>query len=225
MIQLDQWIMGNALTCMQPVVAQHPDIILSVNVSARNLLHGDFSTYVQNLLRSTGFPARNLELEVTESLFISSLEHASKILNRLRDIGIRIALDDFGTGYASLSYLNRLPIDLLKIDKSFIDQINSDTNGNAFVKAIITMGHVLGCEVISEGVESDSQLDVLKATPVICSRAFCGANPFPLRRQSNWLKRSPFHHKSKPRSGCIPSRTGLFRQHKTVWRTCLYLIS
>lgn len=191
MIQLDQWIMGNALTCMQPVVAQHPDIILSVNVSARNLLHGDFSTYVQNLLRSTGFPARNLELEVTESLFISSLEHASKILNRLRDIGIRIALDDFGTGYASLSYLNRLPIDLLKIDKSFIDQINSDTNGNAFVKAIITMGHVLGCEVISEGVESDSQLDVLKDYACDLLQGFLWGKPLSFEEAKQLTQKEP----------------------------------
>lgn len=179
MIQLDQWIMRNALTSMQPVLQHSPDVTLSVNVSARNLLHGDFSAYVQKLLDETGFPAKNLELEVTESLFISSLEHASKVLNRLRSMGIRIALDDFGTGYASLSYLNRLPIDLLKIDKSFIDQINSSDNGNAFVKAIITMGHVLGCEVISEGVESDSQLGVLKGYDCDLLQGFLWSKPLP----------------------------------------------
>ena len=128
---------------------------------------------------------------MTESLFISSLEHASKILNRLRDMGIRIALDDFGTGYASLSYLNRLPIDLLKIDKSFIDQINSDPSGNAFVKAIITMGHVLGCEVISEGVESDSQLDVLKGYACDLLQGFLWGKPLSFEEAKQLTQKEP----------------------------------
>ncbi|MGN0590489.1 putative bifunctional diguanylate cyclase/phosphodiesterase [Ruminococcus sp.] len=191
MIQLDQWIMRSALISMLPIVQANPDVILSVNVSVRNLLHGDFSTYVQDLLKETGFPAKNLELEVTESLFISSLEHASAILNRLRNMGIRIALDDFGTGYASLSYLNRLPIDLLKIDKSFIDQISDSENGSAFVKAIITMGHVLGCDVISEGVESDNQLDVLQSYSCDLLQGFLWSKPLSLEQAQLLTRQEP----------------------------------
>ena len=142
-------------------------------------------------MKETGFPAKNLELEVTESLFISSLEHASAILNRLRNMGIRIALDDFGTGYASLSYLNRLPIDLLKIDKSFIDQISDSENGSAFVKAIITMGHVLGCDVISEGVESDNQLDVLQSYSCDLLQGFLWSKPLSLEQAQLLTRQEP----------------------------------
>jgi EAL domain-containing protein (putative c-di-GMP-specific phosphodiesterase class I) len=108
------------------------------------------------------FPAENLEIEVTESLFISSVKRAGEILSELKRLGIYIALDDFGTGFASLSYLNTLPIDLLKIDKSFIDKLSEKGRNNDFVNAIISMGHLLNFEVISEGVESKEQLATLR---------------------------------------------------------------
>ena len=115
-----------------------------------------------DLLDETGFPAERLEVEITESCFISSVDEAINTLLQIKKLGVKIALDDFGTGYASLSYLQKLPIDLLKIDKSFIDDMTERNDSGDFVKAIISIGHMFHCKVISEGVELESQLQILK---------------------------------------------------------------
>ena len=101
-------------------------------------------------------------VEVTENLFISSIEVAKEVLTALKSLGVKIALDDFGTGFASLSYLHKLPIDVLKIDKVFIDTLNDEGETDEFIRAIVSMGHLLGCKIIAEGVETESQMNKLK---------------------------------------------------------------
>ena len=111
----------------------------------------------------TGFEPANLELEITESVFINSMNYVVGILQQLRELGIRISLDDFGTGYSSLSYLQMLPIETLKIDKSFIDSIdNRKSEEKCLVSPIITLMHQLGITVVAEGVDSDEQLEYLR---------------------------------------------------------------
>ena len=127
------------------------------------MLSSDFLRTVKKALAETGFPPKNLVIEVTENLFISSVEVAKEVLSALKSLGINIALDDFGTGYASLSYLHKLPIDVLKIDKTFIDTLNEENGNDEFIQAIISMGHLLGCLIIAEGVETQSQLQKLKS--------------------------------------------------------------
>jgi len=138
------------------------DITLSLNASVKHLMKSGFAEEVRSLLRSSGIPAKQLEIEITESIWIESAEKAAECLRELKDMGIRIAIDDFGTGYSSLSYLNSFPSDLLKIDKSFIDKMNAGESSQRYVQAIISLAHVLDLEVIAEGVEEQEQLETLK---------------------------------------------------------------
>ena len=138
------------------------DLTLSVNVSVRHMMKTDFLDEIRTLLKDSGIPASKLEIEITESIMIDSVDKALQCIDELRNMGIQIAIDDFGTGYSSLSYLNRFPANLLKIDKSFIDKMNTSESSRQYVAAIISIGHVMGFDVISEGVEEEEQLDTLR---------------------------------------------------------------
>ena len=137
--------------------------MLSINVSVKHMMKSNFIEEIRKLLNDNRIPASQLELEITESILIESAEKASDILNELKDMGIRIAIDDFGTGYSSLSYLNSFPSDTLKIDKSFIDKMNSGDSSQKYVEAIISLAHVMDFEVIAEGVETPDQLETLRS--------------------------------------------------------------
>ncbi len=159
--QIDKWVFKHALEQFLPMISLNPELILSVNVSVKYLFHDSFLSDVKACLKTTSFPPENLEIEITESVFITSVDRAIETLHQIKDLGIHIALDDFGTGYASLSYVNSLPIDLLKIDKTFIDQLSDEKENNEFVEAIINMGHTLNLQVVSEGVEKEQQVTLL----------------------------------------------------------------
>lgn len=139
------------------------ELTLSVNVSVRHLMKKDFVDEVREVLKTSGIPAKQLELEITESILIESPETALRYINELRELGVKIAIDDFGTGYSSLSYLNSFPADMLKVDKSFIDTMNSSDSSRKYVAAIISIGHIMHFDVISEGVEDPAQLDTLRS--------------------------------------------------------------
>jgi len=117
---------------------------------------------VETALKKTGYPADKLELELTESALMQREEETAAMLHLLRAMGLRLAIDDFGTGYSSLSYLKRFPIDVLKIDKSFVDDLPFDADDMAIVTAIIAMGHALGFQVLAEGTERIEQIEFLK---------------------------------------------------------------
>jgi EAL domain-containing protein (putative c-di-GMP-specific phosphodiesterase class I) len=162
-LSIGEWVLGEA--CRQlKVWRQHGllDISIGVNVSVLQLLRGDLTAYLQRLLEATGLPADRIELELTESMVMQNAEQATAVLNDLRDLGVSLAIDDFGTGYSSLVYLKRLPIDTLKIDKEFIDELTRDPDDEAITSTIITMGHSLGLNVIAEGVENETQLNYLR---------------------------------------------------------------
>ncbi|MBV8500154.1 MAG: EAL domain-containing protein [Paucibacter sp.] len=130
---------------------------IAVNVSARQLRQSDFVANVDAILAETGCPPQALELEVTESLLLEDAEAAIELLGALNARGVRVAIDDFGTGYSSLSYLKRMPIQTLKIDRSFVAELSSDHNVAAIARAVIVLGHSLGMEVLAEGVETAEQ--------------------------------------------------------------------
>lgn len=138
------------------------NLTLSINASVRHLMKSDFASEIRELLETSGIPAKNLEIEITESIMIESFEKALLCFDELKKMGLQIAIDDFGTGYSSLSYLNRFPANLLKIDKSFIDKMNTSDSSTQYVAEIISIGHVMGFDVISEGVEENEQLETLK---------------------------------------------------------------
>ncbi len=155
------------------------DLILSINVSVRHLMKTDFLTEISNLLTSSRLPAENLEIEITESIMIESMDKAMECINEIKNMGIKIAIDDFGTGYSSLSYLNNIPANLLKIDKSFIDNIETGDSARQYVAAIISIGHILGFEVISEGVEDEKQITTLKDIGCDFIQGFIWGRPLP----------------------------------------------
>jgi EAL domain-containing protein (putative c-di-GMP-specific phosphodiesterase class I) len=129
-----------------------------VNVSNYQFQNKEFVPNINKILKETAATASMLELEVTESLFINKDLDIITKLDQLRQLGILIAIDDFGTGYSSMSYLKQLPVDILKIDKSFIDDIENDNESCRITQAIITLSHILGKTVVAEGVETFGQL-------------------------------------------------------------------
>ncbi len=138
------------------------DIIMSFNVSVRHLMKNYFIDELKDIIEKTDVPADHLELEITESIMIDSAEKALQRIDEVKKMGIKVAIDDFGTGYSSLGYLNKLPSDMLKIDKSFIAAMNQNESSKQYVASIVSIGHILKFKVISEGVESPEQLDALR---------------------------------------------------------------
>ena len=155
------------------------DITLSVNVSVRHMMKNDFLDEVRSILDNSGLSPNQLELEITESIMIDSAEKALKCIDVLKEWGIKIAIDDFGTGYSSLSYLNKFPGDLLKIDKSFVDKMNTGESSKQYVAAIISIGHIMNFEVIAEGVEENEQLDTLKSIGCDYIQGYLWGRPLP----------------------------------------------
>jgi diguanylate cyclase (GGDEF)-like protein len=139
-----------------------PDLRLTVNLSARQFESPDLVQGIAKTLSATGFPASHLELEITESLLMRDIERTRAILEELKYSGIRIAIDDFGIGYSSLAYLTKFPLDCLKIDQSFVRDIETDDDDRAVAEAIIGLGHNLRLDVVAEGVETEPQLSLLQ---------------------------------------------------------------
>ncbi len=144
------------------LLAHHPGLFMSFNVSAKLLEHPDFLKNIQSIFARTNFPPERLELELTEQTLIQNVENSQYILNEVTQLGVSVAIDDFGTGYSSLSYLKNFPVDVLKIDKSFIQDIDSDNDDLELVKTMIAMGKNLNIITVAEGVESETQLKILK---------------------------------------------------------------
>lgn len=155
------------------------DITLSVNVSVKHLMKNDFIDEIKDVINSFGIPGSQLEIEITESVMIDSAEKALQCINDIKSLGVKIAIDDFGTGYSSLSYLNKFPADLLKIDKSFIDKMNTSESSKQYVAAIISIGHIMDFEVISEGVEDDQQLEILRDIGCDFIQGYIWGRPLP----------------------------------------------
>jgi EAL domain-containing protein (putative c-di-GMP-specific phosphodiesterase class I) len=133
-----------------------------VNLSPRQFYQQDLVSSIKAILDETGIAPHLLELELTESMMMNDVEHAVAILHKLKAIGVHLSIDDFGTGYSSLSYLRRFPIDLLKIDQSFVRDITVDPDDAAIVLSIISLAHSLRLKVIAEGVETEAQLSYLQ---------------------------------------------------------------
>lgn len=161
---IGEWVLRE--TCRQGrrwIEAGMEPLVLAVNVSAFQFLSGDMPAMVADILAATGFPAERLELEVTESALMEREKEVTEKLNLIRDIGVRIAIDDFGTGYSSLAYLKHFPLDVLKIDKSFISDIPDNTDDMQIAAAIVAMAHTLRVKVLAEGVETEEQLAFLRS--------------------------------------------------------------
>jgi diguanylate cyclase (GGDEF)-like protein/PAS domain S-box-containing protein len=156
----------------------HPPLRVSVNVSPRQLHHGDVPEQVQAALAETGLPPSRLTLEMTESVLIDNRDETLETLTRLHDLGVRIAIDDFGTGYSSLSYLHRFPVDVLKIDRSFIERLS--TGGDtALVSTILRLGQTLNLETVAEGIERPQEMLMLRRQGCTTGQGFHFSPPVP----------------------------------------------
>lgn len=166
------------------------NISVAVNLSAYSLKRNNAPNMVQQALVESGLPSHLLELELTESMLIENDQHAEETLHALKRLGIKIAIDDFGTGYSSLSYLHRFPIDALKIDRSFVWNMNRSDSDLAIVIAIIAMGHSLHLQVVAEGVETEEQLATLKKCGCETIQGYLLGRPITAAELTSQLKRS-----------------------------------
>ena len=164
------------------------EVRVSVNISAQQLRQGSLVSLVRQVLDETGLPARLLELELTESLLLENVESVISTFQQLRSLGILLAIDDFGTGYSSLSYLKRFPVHYVKIDQTFIRDISTNSEDAAITRAIIAMAHGLELKVVAEGVETQAQMDFLKAQHCDELQGYLISEPVPAAAFSQLLR-------------------------------------
>jgi diguanylate cyclase (GGDEF)-like protein/PAS domain S-box-containing protein len=180
-LQLGQWVLETA--CKQLVEwadnRERSHLTVAVNVSARQFRHPTFVEQVLEVIDRTGANPKRLKLELTESLLVADVERTVDKMNALKAKGIGFALDDFGTGYSSLSYLKRLPLDQLKIDKSFVRDVLTNPNDAAIARTILGLGHTLGLDVIAEGVETQNQRDFLAQNGCRAYQGYLFSRPVP----------------------------------------------
>ena len=193
-VSLGQWVIKTA--CRDMVYWRTlglPDLPVSVNISARQLFEKDFAIFVEKELIDCALPAQQLELEVTENIFLESSDSVEMVMNHLKDIGVGLSLDDFGTGYSSLSYLKRFRIEKLKIDRSFMENVCSNQQDATLVTTIIRMAQTLGMQVVSEGVETAEQLEFLVELGCELAQGFLFSKPLPRAAIQEVLRRSDTH--------------------------------
>jgi EAL domain-containing protein (putative c-di-GMP-specific phosphodiesterase class I) len=181
-VPIGQWVLT---TACERLAAWHLDpalqtLQLAVNVSARQFRQPDFVEQVRETLTRTGAPPDRLKLELTESLVIDDVDATIERMKALKNLGVSFSMDDFGTGYSSLSYLRRLPLDQLKIDRSFVNDVPANSGDSAIVRTIIAMAEALGLAVIAEGVETAEQRDFLVAHRCRSFQGYLFAKPLPL---------------------------------------------
>ncbi len=177
-LTIGQWVIGEACKFARDLAdSGRQNVHVAVNVSSRQLAADDFVEMVRRSISETGIHSAQLEVEITESLLIESLEDGTRKLAELKALGIRLSLDDFGTGFSSLTYLRNLPVATLKIDKSFIDRILEDKVQEGFIRSIIDMSHVLGLNVVAEGVETQEQLSKLTQLGCDCVQGYVFSRP------------------------------------------------
>ena len=192
-MKIDDFVIKTAMKEFKPVLENsESDLVISINISAKTMGSADFVKRLKKMLSDTQFPPEHLELEITEYSFAESQETTISNINALRDLGIHIALDDFGTGYTSIKQLMKLPINLLKIDKSLIDDIETDQNMRDMVDSVIYMGHIMNCEVISEGVEKEEQLDILREHKCDFIQGFVWGKPIDFEEAKNMCGQEEF---------------------------------
>lgn len=187
-IPIGEWVLRTA--CEQWRVWHEAELKpprMSVNLSARQLRQLDLAGSIAQIIDETGMDPTRLELELTESAFMTNAQASSKLLATLTSLGVRLALDDFGTGYSSLSYLKQFPVHLLKIDRAFMQDLETDANNRAIVEAMLALAKALGIEVLAEGVETESQREFLAQHHCQMAQGFLFSPPVPDIDATGWL--------------------------------------
>jgi EAL domain-containing protein (putative c-di-GMP-specific phosphodiesterase class I) len=189
-IPIGRWVMAQA--CRKAVELQkaypmEEPLRMSVNLSVKQMQSDSIVDDVRSILEATGMPPSSLVLEVTETVMLADADVAAARLHRLKELGVRIAMDDFGTGYSSLSYLSRLPVDIIKMDRSFL---GGGIDDNGLAAAIMAIGERLGLEVVAEGIERPDQIDLLQNLGFVLGQGFFFGRPMPHRSLEEYLRAS-----------------------------------
>ncbi|MCU7940530.1 MAG: EAL domain-containing protein, partial [gamma proteobacterium symbiont of Bathyaustriella thionipta] len=188
-IEIGEWIIINACKQIKTWIDEGLTITqISVNISARQFLDNGFMNSISEALHQAKLAPEHLELEITESMLIGDTKRIELQLSRLKKMGIKIALDDFGTGYSSLSYLKNFPIDVLKIDQSFVKEMTEESKDAKIARAIIEMGHSLGQKIVAEGVETEDQLIYLSQHHCDIIQGYYFSKPLPAHKMNSFLK-------------------------------------
>ena len=185
--QLSTYVLDAALRQLRGWLDSGIDLCVAVNLSARNLLEADLPDQIAELLLARRVPAERLILEITESTIMADPARALNVLTRLSEMGIRLSIDDFGVGYSSLSYLKRLPVDEIKIDRSFVAQMDADEDDAFIVRSTIDLGRNLGLNVVAEGVETEAVWDELGELGCDYAQGWFLGRPMPAAELAEWL--------------------------------------
>ncbi|MEL6909399.1 MAG: EAL domain-containing protein [Cyanobacteria bacterium J06629_2] len=193
-VPLGRWLLKEACKAArswQLKYPEHPPIKMSVNLSGQQFREPELIEEIEAVLTETGLAGKFLKLEITESILIDNLETVTEIILKLRQKDIQFSIDDFGTGYSSLSYLHRFPVDTIKIDRSFVSQMQSSGENSAIVKAIVTLAHMLDMDVIAEGIETTTQLAQLKLLQCEYGQGFFFSKPLNQEHAEAFVANSP----------------------------------
>lgn len=191
------------------------DLSVAVNVSAQQFIQPDFVPQVEQILSDSELPAQALKLELTESMLLPNAGHTLRTLHELRELGVQLVLDDFGTGYASLSYLVKFPLDWLKIDKSFVQEVAATPANAAIVTTTIILAHSLGMKVIAEGIENESQLAFIERHHGDGAQGYYYSQPLSVNAMTEWLHRPKLPSVAK----ITTNRTILLLEDDEIQRT------
>ncbi len=187
-IDIGAWVLNQACSDLKAWQAKGLSLEkIAVNLSSLQFKQSDLVTQTHRILRETGLEAKYLELELTESIIMNDADTTIEILHALKEMGIRLSVDDFGTGYSSLNYLSKFPLDELKIDKSFIVDVDNDSHNASIVTAIVAMANSLGLELVAEGVETESQLAFVRERGVRVVQGYYFSKPVPAGEFENYF--------------------------------------
>ncbi len=191
-IPIGKWVLRTACHQLKQWTEHYPDITMAVNLSARQFKDRDIVKTVYDIIEETGINPEHLELEITESVALDDIEYTIKTIEELRRLGVNFSLDDFGTGYSSMSYLKRLPVSNLKIDKSFLDTVMEDESDQKIIQTIISLARNLDLYVIAEGVESFDQEQFLKDANCDKAQGYLYSKPVPQDKAETFLQNKTF---------------------------------
>jgi diguanylate cyclase (GGDEF)-like protein/PAS domain S-box-containing protein len=189
-VQIGEYVLRESCRQMQKwqvILPSDPPLFISVNLSVKQFSQPDLVDKVASILKETKLNPKHLKLEITESAVMENVDDTTELLTRLRDLGLRISMDDFGTGYSSLSHLRRFPIDTLKIDRSFVNQMSEDEENAEIVSTIVGLAQNLGMDVVAEGVETPEQLKALKALGCEYGQGYFFSKPLDFQRAEQFI--------------------------------------